>query len=247
MTKTFFIADIHLHFENTRRMHLFKAFLDQVIRARANLYVLGDLFEFWANNRFLIRRYLDILSIFKEAASGGLKTGLLIGNRDFLITDKTLAPFGIDFLGEEAEISLDGKRLFLAHGHTLCLSDTQFLNYKERMWPLFRALDRILPGWIENPIARRFILKSKEVISAQDPSRFQFTEAAIERLFRSGIDAVICGHTHKPETRRSGERVFYALPAWDEQAGHYLMHHEGLFSMHEFRSGSSPGSAGAEI
>lgn len=234
MTTAFFIADIHAGIDNPRRRNLAISFFDLVIRERGSLYILGDLFDFWANNRQLVSSHLAVFSKLGEFQAHGLTAGLLIGNRDFLLSRKTMAACGVDFLGEEAEIALDTKRIFLAHGHTLCLADTQFLKYKQRMWPLFRILDRLLPGSIENWIARQFIFQSKKVINAQDPARFAFTREAIDRLFAAGIDVVICGHTHKPEQYQAGKRRFFALPAWDDAAGHYLLYRQGDFSLHQF-------------
>jgi len=234
MTTAFFIADVHAASDNARRSSLVISFFDMVIRERGSLYILGDLFDFWANNRQLIRSHRSIFSKLSEFPARGLTAGLLIGNRDFLLSRRTLAACGVGFLGEEAEIALDGKRVFLAHGHTLCLSDTQFLKYKQRMWPLFRILDRLLPGSIENRIARQFIFHSKKVINAQDPARFAVTREAIDRLFTAGIDVLICGHTHKPEHYQTGGKQFFALPAWDDGIGHFLVYRQGEFSLHEF-------------
>lgn len=238
MEKTFFIADIHLSTDNSERKRLITAFLDRVLSERGDLYILGDLFDFWANNRRLVKSHQDVFLKLQKLSASNSRVGLLFGNRDFLISRNVLASFGIDFLGEEAEISVGTRRLFLAHGHTLCLSDTQFLNYKKKIWPFFRALDRFLPGIIENHIAKLFIQQSKKVIESQDQSRFQFTRPAIDDLFKSGIDAVICGHTHKQEYFVSGAKCFYALPSWDDGKGHYLLHQDGIFSMHEFTAPS---------
>ncbi len=144
--------------------------------------------------------------------------------------------FGIRYLGEEAAVDIDGKNFFLAHGHTLCLSDTQFLQYRARMWPLFKMADRVLPGCIENYLAGKFMLQSKKVIQAQDPSRFCFTRNAIEKKFNDGIDYVICGHTHQPETFQSGAHVFHALPAWDDNSGYYLHYEHEVFTLKHFQS-----------
>jgi UDP-2,3-diacylglucosamine hydrolase len=231
--KTFFIADIHLSSDNDERKRLLTAFLDVVLSERGDLFILGDLFDFWANNRRLVKSHRDVFLKLQRLTAGHTRVGLLFGNRDFLISRNVLTSFGIDFLGEEAEISLDTRRVFLTHGHTLCLSDTQFLNYKNKMWPYFRTLDRFLPGIIENRIAQLFMQHSKRVIKSQDQARFQFTRDAIENLFHAGVDVVICGHTHKQEHYVSGSKCFYALPSWDDDTGHYLLHQDGTFSMHE--------------
>ncbi len=235
MRKTYFIADVHLHPENFDKEKTAIAFLNMVIREKGDLYILGDLFDFWANNKILKKKHARILNKLKELTSQGLKAGFLIGNRDFLLSQKAWRPFGVDFLGEEAEIILDSKRIFLAHGHTLCLSDIQFLNYKKMAWPIFRVLDKIIPGTMENYIAKKFILQSKSVIEAQDQSRFQFTKAIIEEHFNEGINIIICGHAHSGEKQQLREHIFYVLPAWENKKGYYLLYNKGAFDLYEFK------------
>lgn len=234
MTRAYFIADIHLSADTPRRAALLLAFCDMVVRTTGSLYILGDLFEFWANNRLLRTLHRPVFEKFALLTSRGITVALLAGNRDFLLSQKTLARCGAHFLGEEAEVRLDGLRVFLAHGHTLCLADTTFLSYRRRMWPWFRLLDPLLPGWIENRLAHLFMKKSKQVIAAQDPSRFAFTREAIERHFNAGIDVVICGHTHNPEHFITDDRRFYSLPCWDDDTGYYLLYEHGAFSLHAF-------------
>ncbi len=234
MSKSYFIADVHLHPDNLKREQTAIAFLDMVIKEKGDLYILGDLFDFWTNNKRLKEKYARILNKLKELTSHGLKAGFIIGNRDFLISQKAWRPFGVDLLGEETEIILDSKRVLLTHGHTLCLSDIHFLKYKKKVWPIFRALDRILPGVIENYISQIFILKSKEVTGAQDQSRFQFTRAAIEDHFKAGIDIIICGHAHRKEEQRINGHIFYVMPAWEDNMGYYLLYNKDAFVLHEF-------------
>jgi len=234
MTKTFFIADVHLGSDYPEKTSLLLSFMDLVQREGGDLYILGDLFDYWANNKKILNDNAPVLTGLQALASCGSRVGLLYGNRDFLISEKSLAPYGIDFLGEEKEIILDKKRVFLAHGHTLCLGDIQFLRYKERVWPLFRRLDRVLPGFIENFLAKKFILKSKEVIESQEQSRFQFTMDLVRDYFSDGIDTVICGHGHRKEEHHLKQHSFYALPAWENARGHYLLHAGGDFGYHEF-------------
>ena len=53
MSKTFFIADVHLRVEDQERQQTLLAFFDMVRQAKGDLYILGDLFDFWANNKKL--------------------------------------------------------------------------------------------------------------------------------------------------------------------------------------------------
>jgi len=234
MAKIFFIADLHLSINNTERNSLTISFLDMVIREKGDLYILGDFFDFWANNRKILQYNLRVLNKLKELTSHGLKTGFIFGNRDFLISQKALSPFGIDFLGEEAEITLDTKRVFLTHGHTLCTSDVKFMRYKQTIWPFFRFFDRIVPGVTENYIARKCILRSKKAILSQDESNLQFSVELMRDYFNAGIDVIICGHAHRMEQQFFGEHCFYALPCWKDGKGNYLLYNGGEFILREF-------------
>jgi UDP-2,3-diacylglucosamine hydrolase len=158
----------------------------------------------------------------------------LIGNRDLLLNQKILSPFGIVFLGEKTTIRLNDKNIFLTHGHQFCTRDIKFQKYKNRTWPLYRFFDKILPGPVENYLAKKFILKSKQVINSQDPSRFQFSLDAIMDCFQQGNDVIICGHAHNRMTERFGDKYFYALPAWDQHRGGYVLYDNGAFSLCDF-------------
>ena len=229
MTDTFFVADTHIGFDNMKRQQTFADFLAYVQSCSGDLYILGDFFDFWANNRAMLRAMLPVLEKLQNLASSGSTIGFVYGNRDFLAGPAALEPFGITCLGEQADIRLGELRVHITHGYSLCLDDTKFFAYKLRMWPFFRLLDRLLPGRLEHYIARRFIIRSKQVVRAQEPSRFQFTRSAIEAHFQRGIDAVICGHTHAEQTFSAGTKHFYALGCWDDTAGPYLVHREGNF------------------
>jgi UDP-2,3-diacylglucosamine hydrolase len=235
MPRSLFIADVHLAADNARQQRLFTAFLDRHISPGDGLYIIGDLFDYWANNSTVLGAHAWVFEKLQQLCKSGCRVGLLIGNRDFLLRKRMVERFGIEFLDEEAPIEAEGKKIYLAHGHTLCLADTQFLRYRSRMWPVFRALDLLLPGWIENKLAARFQQQSKKVIEAQDQSRFQFTRPAIEEKFNAGFDYVICGHTHKPESFCSGSHCFYALPAWEESSGFYLEFGGGEMKLQNFQ------------
>lgn len=234
MKPLFFIADVHLSRENTPRHNLVISFLDMVLRQAGDLYILGDLFEFWANNRSLISSYLQLLNKLKALTSAGLRVAFIYGNRDFLLDARTLSCFGIEFLGEEAVIDLGDRRLLLTHGYTLCAGDRAFMRYKQTVWPLFRFLDRILPGPVENYLALKCIARSKQVIGSQDKSRLQFSEQVLSAHFQQGIKVIICGHAHRLETRRYGSNLFYALPHWQDATGNYLLCSQEQFTLHEF-------------
>jgi len=149
-----------------------------------------------------------------------------------------LSRYGIDFLGESKRIGLQSKTLILTHGHLLYTSDVAFQRYRKTKWPIYRALDAFLPGFVENALAERFILKSKQVISTQEPWRLQFSEEAIKEKFNQGIEAIICGHSHHTVIKRYDDnKYFIVLPCWDDSRGGYLLMEDGDFQIKDYPEG----------
>jgi UDP-2,3-diacylglucosamine hydrolase len=238
MKQAFFIADVHLDREYPERKELLLSFLQMLRSAGGDLYILGDFFDFWANNKIVLKDNHAVLSVLQEIAARGSNIYMLIGNRDLLLQQKALTPFGITLLGEEATIMLDHKKVFLTHGHSLCTGDIRFQRYKKRVWPLYRFLDRILPGRIENYLAGKFIITSKKVIQSQAQSRFQFSPSALAGCFSRGVDVIICGHAHRAATENFDGKLFFTLPAWDHGSGGYLRYQQEAFSLHEVSTSS---------
>jgi UDP-2,3-diacylglucosamine hydrolase len=232
--KTYFIADAHLRMEPDPKRKIMKSFLDMLIKQKADLYILGDFFDFWANNKEVLSLHIDVLSKLNSLTSQGSKVGFLVGNRDFLLSEKTLKNFGIDHIGEETLIELDSQNIFLAHGHTLCRSDVKFLKYKERAWPLFIFLDKFVPGIIENYIVNKFMLQSKKTIAKQDPETFKITGNLLQYYFDNGCDVIICGHVHNLEQNITENKQFYSLPAWEEDKGNYLLYENNKFTFNYY-------------
>jgi UDP-2,3-diacylglucosamine hydrolase len=229
MPDTFFVADVHLGLDNTQRQQTFVDFLTHVRSCSGDLYILGDFFDFWANNRPMRLAMQPVLEGLQHLTASGATVGFVYGNRDFLVRAATLAPFGITHLGEQTDIILGDQRVHITHGYSLCQNDTSFLVYKKCIWPVWRLLDRLLPGRFGNYIARRFVLKEKTAVSGQDKIRFQFTRSAIDAHFQRGIDAVICGHTHDEQTFSTGVNHFFSLDCWEDRTGPYLVHRDGKF------------------
>lgn len=234
MPDTFFVADVHLGLDNKLRQQTFVDFIEHVRSCSGNLYILGDFFDFWANNRAMRHAMLPVLKALQRLSASGATIGFVYGNRDFLAGPAALEPFGITCLGEQADISLGDLQTHITHGYSFCRNDTSFLVYKTYIWPVWGLLDRLLPGRLANYIVRRFILKEKSSVSEQDKIRFQFTPAAIDVHFKRGIDVVICGHTHDEEEFSVGPNSFYSLGCWEDTAGPYLVHRAGRFTRATF-------------
>ena len=233
--ESYFVADIHLERDESARRDVFLSFVEMVKDKGGDLYILGDLFDFWANNRQVIKDNRPVLEALADLINRGSRVSFLIGNRDLLLGRKVLSRYGIDYMDEKTVMPIHDKRVLLTHGHLLCTNDITFQKYRRTTWPIYRALDMILPGCIENALAKRFIQRSKQVIEAQESWRFQFPEETIKESFDSGIDMIICGHSHKPMVKRyDGEHYFIVLPSWTSANGGYLCMSNGEVQLRDF-------------
>ncbi len=235
MSVAYFIADVHLGLDDLEKRNLFLSFVKMIKEERGDLYILGDLFDYWANNRRIMRDNRDVLESLASLARSGSRVSFLFGNRDLLLGKKVLSRYGIDFLGEHVVLTIQGKRILLTHGHLLCTNDVNFQNYRRTKWPVYRMLDVVLPGFVENALAKRFMLKSKQVIEAQESWRFKVPEEVIKETFEGGVEMIISGHSHKSGIREFDEHHFFiVLPEWIPQKGGYLYLENGEFQMRDF-------------
>ena len=231
MPLRYFISDLHLDGTPSPRSEKFKHFLKQLSNAARDgpveLYIVGDLFEFWYEYRAQIfKLYADDLNALECAWKAGVKIFLFYGNRDFAYGDYVLQRFGATVLGDGASVELnDSRRAWLEHGDLLCTHDTRYLRFRKIIrGPFVRALFRLLP-W-------RSALKQIEKIRARtlsDKKQNAATvfgidlDAARARLQEHHCQLLLCGHTHahKMEDLGAGLRLI-VLPPWCELAGGYV-------------------------
>lgn len=196
-----FIADLHLadqRPDNTR------AFLDLLAgRARdvGSLYILGDLFEYWAGDDDrdspLNREIGDALA---TLAARGTQIGFVAGNRDFLVGEHFARRAGLIILSDPTVVDLDGRRVLLTHGDTLCTDDHAYQAFRQQVRD---------PQWQRAFLARP-LEERKQVIdglrrhseTAKQEKAMEIMDvntAAVDALLRAhGYPTLIHGHTHRP-------------------------------------------------
>ena len=134
--ESYFVADIHLERKETDKRDLFLSFVKMVKDKRGDLYILGDLFDYWANNRRVMKDNGVVLDALTDLASQGSNVSFLIGNRDLLLGEKVLSRCGINYMDEQTVETINGKRILLTHGHLLCTNDVTFQKYRRTKWPI---------------------------------------------------------------------------------------------------------------
>ncbi|MBI3830724.1 MAG: UDP-2,3-diacylglucosamine diphosphatase [Planctomycetes bacterium] len=225
-----FIADLHLDGDDTPRALAFRAMLarlaEEAPQVPTELYILGDLFDFWEEyHRQVAGLYEKELQALEAANRAGVSIVLLSGNRDFLYGKYVRKRFGARLWGDGGELTLrDARRTWIEHGDLLCRADTRYLRYRKivRSWPV-RVYFWLLPwssarGMIERLKARTRMDKAKK-----DKKNFEVDQAfARQRLEAHDCKLLMCGHTHRPLSEDIGPGLrLLVLPAWcDVTAGY---------------------------
>lgn len=221
-----FVSDVHLQESMPRTTQAFLDFLHNHAAKAEQLYLLGDLFEYWAGDDDLdagyIRRIVDALRAVSDA---DVDVFWIAGNRDFLVGEQFAKAAGLTLLPDPSVVTLCGQRIVLAHGDAQCTDDHDYMA--------FRVLVR-QPEWqrqfLAMPLAQRKAVieglrsDSRAAQRAKSYEIMDVNPAAIAQLFEtSGASLMIHGHTHRPARHdhlvAGNKCVRHVLPDWDCDAG----------------------------
>ncbi|MSQ49766.1 MAG: UDP-2,3-diacylglucosamine diphosphatase [Betaproteobacteria bacterium] len=205
MKQALFISDLHLCGQRPDANQQFFRFLADVASRAQTLYVLGDLFEYWAGDDKLNDPAGDPLAAavaqgFRSLVDAGVAVHVMHGNRDFLLGKGFLAASGARFLDDPSVIDFAGKPVALLHGDTLCTDDHDY-----QTWRLSARSALWQREFLAKPLAERHasigLLREKsKQLSATKPAQIMDVNAdAVRDAFRRhGVRCLIHGHTHRP-------------------------------------------------
>jgi UDP-2,3-diacylglucosamine hydrolase len=224
-TVALFISDLHLQTALPRTTAAFFDFLEQRTRGVEHLYLLGDIFEYWAGDDDIDTPYhRSIADALQHLAARGVKLFWMAGNRDFLVGSAFAAAAGLHLLDDPHVITLAGRRIVLTHGDAQCTDDNAYMA--------FRAQVR-QPAWqqqfLSMPLAQRKAIIEGVRKNSQDANKeksydiMDVNAAAIASVFeQTGTNTMIHGHTHRPalhiDQSSDVQRLRYVLPDWDYDA-----------------------------
>lgn len=214
----YFISDLHLQASHPRTAEAFFAFLAERAVHAKQLYLLGDLFEYWAGDD-------DLISPFNHAVADGLRavsdSGVAVywiaGNRDFLVGTAFARAAGLTLLAEPHVATIAGVTVALVHGDAECTEDSAYMAFRKQVRD---------PGWqaqfLAMPLAQRKAIiaglrdGSRDAHAGKSMAIMDVTPQAIDALHTStGSDVLIHGHTHRPALHGDGVRRRYVLPDWE--------------------------------
>lgn len=235
MQRALFASDLHLAAGRPAAIAAFTRFLDTEASHCEVLYLLGDLFEYWAGDDALEdAAHAAVARALSATAAAGTRIFVMHGNRDFLMGADFCRAAGATLLEDPQCVDLLGARTVLTHGDVLCTDDVDYQAWRRtaRSADWQRAfLAAPLPARRAQMSALR--ARSREAIRAKPSAIMDVNDAAVREMLRAhDATRMIHGHTHRPAHHRleldgrACER--WVLPEWYGPGGYLTADDGGL-------------------
>ena len=231
MSRTLFIADLHLCQDEPAITAGFLHFLQREAHQCDALYILGDLFEAWIGDDDPNPLHQQIAAALKALP---VPKYFIHGNRDFLLGQRFAAASGMTLQPEEQVLTLYGQRLLVMHGDTLCTDDEGYQRFRAKVHQRWlQKLFLALPLRLRMRIAARMRTNSKQANQHKSLSIMDVNQqAVIEAMTRQQVRLLIHGHTHRPAIHEfvlqgeNAQRV--VLGAWHQQGSMVQVDADGV-------------------
>lgn len=219
--KALFISDLHLQAGAPNTIAAFLQFLEKVAPQAEQLYILGDLFEYWVGDDDMDSETVKVITgAIRRVSDKGTSIFWMPGNRDLLTGRKFLRTIGAKALPELASVEFGNKKLILAHGDAQCTDDINYMRFRKRTHnPIVRFLFLALPLSKRKKIITGYRQESKKANEQKSADIMDVNTSVIADLFRqTGASVMIHGHTHRPgrhtSVNENGECVRLVLSDW---------------------------------
>jgi UDP-2,3-diacylglucosamine hydrolase len=223
--KIYFASDIHLgagSYESSRqREDRFVRWLDSIKADAAEVFLMGDVFDFWFEYKTVVPKgYIRLLGKLAELTDNGVKLWMFKGNHDMWMFDYFVNELGATIITNELVIERGGKKFFLHHGDGLGPGDRKykilkkFFRSKLCQWLFARLHPNLGIG-----IANRWSQNSRIVNDKKEDRKVYEQEWLVtyskEVLKTTYYDYLIFGHRHLPlDIQLTGKSRYINLGEW---------------------------------
>jgi UDP-2,3-diacylglucosamine hydrolase len=246
---TYFISDLHLGAKYMRdeldRERRVCRFLDSIKDDAAELYLLGDILDYWYEYKYVVPRgYIRFLGKLAELADAGVKLTWVTGNHDVWLFDYLRDQLNMTVLNGHTVIQSQGKKILISHGDDV---GEQPAMYRFTRWCFYNKVCQWLyaaihPRWTY-PIATGW---SNENRTRRDPhQQHAISERAASHLLdfsrdyyrqHPDVDAFVYGHIHLARVIDGNDTrppVIF-LGEWISLNSYVVLDRSGAFSLKFF-------------
>ena len=183
----------------------FLAWLDEIKHDAQILFLMGDLFDFWHEWKYVVPKgYVRILGKLAELKDSGIDIYFFVGNHDLWMKDYLEEEIGIPVFFEKQYYEISGKNFLLAHGDGLGPGDKGYKRMKKLFTnPIAQWFFKWLHPDIAMKIAVYFSTKNKMISGVEDMKFLGEDKEFLilyskEKLKSEKIDYFVYGHRHLP-------------------------------------------------
>lgn len=196
-----FVSDLHLAEERPETTAAFLGFLAGPARGAASLFILGDLFEYWAGDDDIDTPFhRRICAALRDLSASGTTVRFMTGNRDLLAAEGFARAAALELIADPCLVRLGARKVLLSHGDALCTDDHAYQAYRQQVRaPAWQA------GFLAQPLASRkafieSLRKQSEAAKRDKPMTIMdVNDEAVAALLRAhAYPALVHGHTHRP-------------------------------------------------
>jgi UDP-2,3-diacylglucosamine hydrolase len=211
--KIYFASDFHLgipdYESSLKREKLLVSWLDAARLDAAEIFLMGDIFDFWFEYKTVVPKgYVRLLGKLAEITETGIPVHLFTGNHDIWAFEYLQKEVNIQLHSRPEITKIMGKTFYLAHGDGLGPGDNGYKFLKK----IFRSrFNQFLFRWLHPDVGARlglyFSSKSRLANMIKENKKENLNRIEDEMLYRyaSGLlnnglvaDYFVFGHRHRP-------------------------------------------------
>jgi UDP-2,3-diacylglucosamine hydrolase len=211
--KIYFASDFHLgipdHDSSMQREKLLVSWLDQVRKDAAEIFLMGDVFDFWFEYKTVVPKgYIRLLGKLAQITDDGIPVHLFTGNHDIWAFEYLQKEINIRLHRYPETQNLMGKKFYLAHGDGLGPGDK---GYKFLKKVFSNKFNQFLFRWLHPDLGAKLGLyfsgKSRLANMIKEDKKENLNRIEDEMLYKyaSGLvknglvaDYFVFGHRHRP-------------------------------------------------
>lgn len=217
---SFFISDLHFGLLNNNEENIrerkFVEFLEYCVGNTDQLFILGDLFDYWFEYKRVIQKgYFRTFTALQNLVEAGIKVHYFIGNHDFMHRDFFEKEIGVILHHNTFKTEIDGKKLFLGHGDGLVDNDYGYLILKKilrnkSIQRLYSIIHPDLGIWLASSSSR----KSRNYTSEKEYGEKDGLLETAKKKIDEGYDYVMFGHSHMRKSVKYKHGEYINLGTW---------------------------------
>ncbi len=222
----YFLSDFHLgapnHAESMVREKRIVQFLLSIQHNAAEIYIVGDMFDFWYEYKYVVPKgYVRLLGTLALLVDSGIRIHFFVGNHDMWMRNYFETELGIPVHHKPLTVIHQGLTILVGHGDGLGPGDNGYKRLKKVMrHPVSKALFNLIPPSIGMALANYSSKKSRLATGSADrvylgDDKEWLIQYCKRKLEQQHYDYFIFGHRHLPISHTlSATSTYINLGEW---------------------------------